>query len=155
MRGQPRQVFRGPIDPRSGFRVEDSKGPRAVTVAATLPDSRRFAASRLKLRSGFYRRSQRSQKTLRVLSALVVNQIRAHSRPWLMSLRSVREQPPHLFYPRITRIFANMARVVSADGSFAAIRAIRGQPPLPDFVFLNQRSNSTAVFNRRLRRERR
>jgi hypothetical protein len=32
-----------------------------------------------------------------------------------------------LFCPRIPRIFANMARVVSADGSFAAIRAIRGQ----------------------------
>ena len=47
------------------------------------------------------------QRRLRVLSALVVNQLRAHSRPWLMSLRSVRGQPPHLFCPRITRMRAN------------------------------------------------
>ena len=41
---------------------------------------------RIKLRSRFYRRPQRSQRTLRVLSAFVVNQLRVHSRRFAVNL---------------------------------------------------------------------
>jgi hypothetical protein len=106
--------------------------------------------ARSEFRSRFYRRSQRSQRRLRVLSTFVVNQIRDHSRatlpfPLFVSFVCFVVKNRSGFYTEATEVELERTETEPIQSprrnrrgytyDLAPIRVLRGIPSVPAFVF--------------------